>query len=143
MQLNGLSVSAALAIFQADPLVVSVEPDYYVQVSGTPNDPQFGNQWGLLNTGQDNGTAGVDVHATQAWTVATGSPGVTVAQIDTGVDYDNVDLYQNIWINQAEIPNFWFTKSRLPARPTTRSFPSRRSRRRRPASSPSPTSTTR
>ncbi len=111
VQLNGLSVPAALAIFQADPRVQSVEPDYYLQVTGTPNDPQFGNQWGLQNTGQSGGTAGVDVHATQAWTVTTGSPGVTVAQIDTGVDYDNVDLYQNIWINQAEVPNFWYTKS--------------------------------
>ncbi len=31
--------------------------------------------------------------------------------MDTGIDYDSPDLYQNIWINQAEIPNFWYTKS--------------------------------
>ncbi len=74
-----------------------------------PNDPQFANQWGLLNTGQGGGTAGVSVNATQAWTVTTGSPGVTIAEIDTGVDYDNADLYDNIWINQAEVPNQWYT----------------------------------
>ena len=111
VQLNGLSVCAALAVFQADPRVLSAEPDYYVQVTGTPNDPQFANEWGLANTGQAGGTAGVDVQATQAWNTVTGSPGVTVALIDTGLDYDNVDLYQNVWINQAEIPNSWYTKS--------------------------------
>ena len=116
VRLSGLSVPAALAIFQADPRVQSVEPDYYLQVTGTLNDPQFGNQWGLQNTGQLGGTPGVDVHATQAWAVTTGSPGVTVAQIDTGVDYNNADLYQNIWINQAEIPDSWFTKSSAAAK---------------------------
>ncbi|HEX9969510.1 MAG TPA: EAL domain-containing protein, partial [Acidimicrobiales bacterium] len=37
--------------------------------------------------------------------VTTGSTGVTVASIDTGVDYRHPDLYKNIWINQAEIPS--------------------------------------
>ena len=111
VRLAGLSVPAALALFQADPQVLSAQPDYYATVSGTPNDPQFPNQWGLQNTGQNGGTAGVDVKAIQAWNVTTGSPGVTVAEIDTGIDYDNADLYDNIWINQAEIPNWWYTKS--------------------------------
>ena len=111
VRLAGLSVPTALALFQADPQVLSAQPDYYATVSGTPNDPQFPKQWGLLNTGQNGGTAGVDVNATQAWNVTTGSPGVTVAEIDTGIDYDNVDLYDNIWINQAEVPNWWYTKS--------------------------------
>ena len=111
VRLSGLSVPAALALFQADPQVLSAQPDYYATISGTPNDPQFPNQWGLQNTGQGGGTAGVDVHAVQAWTVTTGSPGVAVAEIDTGIDYNNVDLYGNIWINQAEIPNWWYTKS--------------------------------
>jgi serine protease len=111
VQLNGLSVPDALARFLADPRVQSVEPDYYVTVAGTPNDPQFGGQWGLSNTGQAGGVAGVDVHAAQAWTVTTGSPGVVVALIDTGVDINHPELYQNIWINQAEIPDQWFTKA--------------------------------
>ena len=36
---------------------------------------------------------------------AGGSPDVVVAIIDTGVDYNHIDLRNNIWINSAEIPN--------------------------------------
>src|ERR1700687_2521862 len=72
--------------------------------SVSPNDPSFASQWDLNNTGQNGGTAGADIHATQAWSVATGSAKTIVAVIDTGVDYNHPDLYQNIWINQQEIP---------------------------------------
>ena len=34
-----------------------------------------------------------------------GSPDVVVAVIDTGVDYNHIDLRNNIWSNTAEIPN--------------------------------------
>ena len=34
-----------------------------------------------------------------------GSPDVVVAVIDTGVDYNHLDLRNNIWINTAEIPD--------------------------------------
>ena len=34
-----------------------------------------------------------------------GSPDVIVAVIDTGVDYNHLDLRNNIWVNPAEIPN--------------------------------------
>ncbi len=34
-----------------------------------------------------------------------GSKGVVVAVIDTGVDYNHLDLRDNIWTNSAEIPN--------------------------------------
>jgi subtilisin family serine protease len=111
VRLNGRSMPDALALLQADPRVLSAEPDYYVQVAGAPNDPAFASQWGLLNTGQAGGVAGVDVHATQAWKTTSTSPGVVVAMIDTGVDYNHPDLYQNIWINQGEIPNWWYVRS--------------------------------
>jgi subtilisin family serine protease/subtilisin-like proprotein convertase family protein len=74
-----------------------------------PNDPQFSSQYALQNTGQNGGTPGVDINATGAWDVTTGTPSMTVAVLDTGVDYDHPDLYDNIWINQAEIPRIPFT----------------------------------
>ena len=111
VDLQGLSVANAVAAFQANPNVVSAEPDYLVASAGTPNDPFFSQQWGLQNTGQSGGLAGVDIKAVQAWGVTTSASNVIVSLIDTGVDYNNSDLYQNIWINQAEIPTWWYTKS--------------------------------
>ena len=75
-----------------------VEPEQTLHIDGSPNDPDFANDsmWGL------NGQNGIKAPA--AWDVTTGSTRVTVADIDTGIDYNHPDLYKNIWINQAEIP---------------------------------------
>ncbi len=108
VQLTGLSVANAVAAFQANPNVISAEPDYLVSAAGVPNDPIFGSQYALQNTGQSDGLAGVDIRAVQAWNVTSSAKNVIVSLIDTGINYDHPDLYQNIWINQAEIP-----KSRL------------------------------
>jgi serine protease len=63
-------------------------------LSTTPNDPSYSSQWGLVAS-----------DAAAAWDITTGSNKVTVADIDTGIDYKHPDLYQNIWINPAEIPS--------------------------------------
>ena len=72
--------------------------------SSVPNNPNFNQQWALQNTGQTGGTAGDDIGAVAAWNVTTGSNSIIVAVADTGIDYTDADLYQNIWINQAAIP---------------------------------------
>lgn len=68
-----------------------------------PDDPFFGNLWGLHNTGQTGGLSGADIDAPEAWTYTTGSAEVTVAVIDTGVDYTHPDLAANMWFNPGEI----------------------------------------
>jgi subtilisin family serine protease len=101
----GESVAAAVQAYQASSFVLYAEPDYQVSLTNTfPNDPDFSKLYGLYNTGQTGGVAGADIHAPAAWDVTTGTTAVTVAVIDTGVDYTHPDLYENIWINQAEIP---------------------------------------
>jgi subtilisin family serine protease len=77
------------------------EPNYVLHALDTPNDPSFPQQWNLQNNGQDGGTSGADIHATQAWNLTTGSPKVVVAVIDSGIDYPHPDLAANTWSNSA------------------------------------------
>lgn len=57
----------------------------------TPDDPLFGSQWHLLNTGQTGGTPGADVNITSAWDTAFGS-GVVIAIVDDGLEHTHPDL---------------------------------------------------
>jgi subtilisin family serine protease len=81
-----------------------VEPNYIVRTNRLPNDHLFGEQWALRNVGQYGGKSGADIHATDAWDLTTGA-NVTIAVIDTGVDYTHPDLGPNIWTNPADPPN--------------------------------------
>jgi hypothetical protein len=102
----GGDVSTAIAELQQDPRVRYAEPNYIIKVDALPNDPSFGNEWGLNNTGQtingSPGTPNADINAPEAWNVTTGSPNVTVAVIDTGVDWTHPDLSSQIWTNPGE-----------------------------------------
>lgn len=54
-----------------------------------PNDAQFGNQYGLRNTGQTiNGVAGTpggDINAVNAWDVTQGSANIIISVLDSGI----------------------------------------------------------
>jgi subtilisin family serine protease len=100
----GRTVERALQEYRQTASVLIAQPNDHLDVSWVPNDPQLRQQWDLSNTGQNNGTPGADIHAPSAWNVATNSRRVPVAVIDSGIDYTHPDLYQNIWLNQAEIP---------------------------------------
>jgi subtilisin family serine protease len=71
-----------------------VGPDYARELYSIPTDTLFPNQWHLLNTGQDGGTAGVDINVTQVWDEFTGA-GVNVGIWDDGVQYTHPDLDDN------------------------------------------------
>lgn len=59
-----------------------------------PNDPHFDTQYYIQQTQVD-----------QAWEYSIGSPDITIAVIDSGVDLDHPDLKDNIWVNKDEIPD--------------------------------------
>src|SRR5262245_26765382 len=77
------------------------EPNYIRRATVIPNDTQFGQLWGMNNTGQtvsgQTGIADADIDAVEAWDVSTGSSSIVVGVIDTGVDYNHPDLAANIW----------------------------------------------
>ncbi|MCA9757190.1 MAG: VCBS repeat-containing protein [Candidatus Eisenbacteria bacterium] len=81
-----------------DPHVVYAEPDIIHSATATwPNDPDVGQQWGHhvpdfpLSWTQDS-----DGDSDVAWDYETGDPNVTIAILDTGVDYDHEDLTDRI-----------------------------------------------
>lgn len=76
------------------------------QMSSEPNDPMFGEQWSLSNSGQQEGRQGADISALNAWTRTQGSEEVAVAVLDSGVDYTHPDLVNNIWIRPDNIPAY-------------------------------------
>lgn len=55
-----------------------------------PNDPSFGQQYGLHNTGQviqgSTGTVDADIDAPAAWDLHTGTGDITLAVVDSGVN---------------------------------------------------------
>lgn len=59
-----------------------------------PDDPDYFLQWYIDKLGLP-----------EAWDYTTGSPEVTIAVLDTGVDIDHPDLVDNIWTNKDEVPN--------------------------------------
>jgi thermitase len=93
--------------------IAYAEPDYPMQASAAPSDPEFSLQWGDSNVGQPiptqeakqklgppaAGVPGADDGALKAWGVSTGSPSIVIGEADTGVEYEHPDLAANIWSN--------------------------------------------
>jgi subtilisin family serine protease len=98
---KSMNTRALMNILSRAAGVQRVEPNYVYRTTVTPNDTQFGQLWGMNNTGQtvsgQAGTADADIDAVEAWDVSTGSSNIVVGVIDTGVDYNHPDLAANIW----------------------------------------------
>lgn len=70
------------------PCFVSNEND----ATAAPNDPLFSTQWGLNNTGQNGGTAGMDINLLDAHVITQGNSQVIVAVLDHGTQLNHPDL---------------------------------------------------
>ena len=82
----GESAAQTLARLRADPGIEYAEIDARRHALATPDDTLFGEQWYL----QDSEPAAVN--ATAAWSQTTGSNGLVIADLDTGVRFDHPDL---------------------------------------------------
>jgi hypothetical protein len=99
LELVRASPSAAAAL-ENEPQIRYVEKDRVYQLAVTPNDPEFGQMWGLHAAPDDD-----DIDAPEAWDLTTGASSVVVAVIDTGIADTHPDLSQNVWTNGAELTN--------------------------------------
>jgi subtilisin family serine protease len=89
----GMTVNQAIAEYKGLEGVEFAQPNFYYNLQITPNDPSF----------SDPGMYGLTkISAPLAWDLTTGSSGVVVANIDTGVRLSHSDLEANIWTNSAE-----------------------------------------
>jgi serine protease len=93
---EGQNVTSLLQTIEGKNGILNASPDFRIFVTTTANDPSFSNTWGLENA------ADTDIDASQAWDYGT-STNTVVAVIDTGIDYNHVDLASNIWINTDEV----------------------------------------
>jgi len=93
---HGLDVLALANQLAERPEVKFAEPDMiFTGHSGlVPNDPYFSNLWGIENTGELDGIAGMDMNGTKAWDITTGSSSIIVVIIDVGVQPDHPDIHQ-------------------------------------------------
>jgi thermitase len=89
--------AALVSRLNASPAVQYAEVDETMRVTAIPNDPRFGELYGMNNTGQTGGTPDADIDAPEGWDAAglgafpaTGGPKVGI--VDTGIRATHEDL---------------------------------------------------
>jgi subtilisin family serine protease len=97
----------AIRELRTDPSVVLAERDGYATELAIPNDPLFGQLWGLQNTGLgvdffQGPLAGADIDASSAWERTVGTASTVVAVIDAGYRFEHPDLADRAWTNPIE-----------------------------------------
>jgi thermitase len=79
----------AAAVYAHSASVQYAETEPVFTPASIPNDPSFAQQWGLTK-----------IQAPQAWDVTQGSPGVSIAILDSGIDQSHPDLAAKIVANE-------------------------------------------
>jgi subtilisin family serine protease len=103
---KGRDAQAAASQILLNPQVEFAEPNFLISKDDiVSNDPRFGEQWALRNTGQNAGQFGSDVNAIGAWKTTTGSKSTVIAVVDSGIDFSHPDLTNNQWLNPAPSAN--------------------------------------
>lgn len=77
------------------PGVRYIQPNYINEMHYIPNDPHYEDQ----EINYEN------VNLPQTWNYTTGNPEILIAIIDSGLHFQHPDLQNNVYINQAEIPD--------------------------------------
>ncbi len=78
---DGMTVLQGLGVFRGRSDVIYAYPNYIARAMLIPNDPLFGQLYGMTK-----------IQAPQAWDVVFGSAAIKIADIDTGVDLTHPDL---------------------------------------------------
>lgn len=71
----------------------------YIKTTDSTDDTYSSYQWAIDNTGQNGGTAGLDVKADSVWSSSQSTDDAIVAIVDTGIDYTNEEFKDRLWVN--------------------------------------------
>ena len=90
--LGSASIHKCLAGVSFCEVDFQVSLDTNSNMSATPDDPHYPQQWDLLR-----------VKTALVWALGyLGTSAVRVCMIDSGIDYNHPDIAANVWINPAE-----------------------------------------
>ncbi|MEM7087657.1 MAG: S8 family peptidase [Bacteroidota bacterium] len=105
LQVSSMSENQVITELYQNPNVLVAQKNHRVKLrANTPDDPQFGNQWQYFQANDK------DIDADDAWDVATGGTTlngdvIVAAVLDDGIDLNHEDFDDNLWTNEAEIPD--------------------------------------
>ncbi|MFH1139178.1 MAG: S8 family peptidase [Pseudomonadota bacterium] len=91
------ALNTANALYETGRVEFS-QPDWLrvPHTRAVPDDPLFGDQWSLKNTGQGGGTAGEDVDVEAVWDDYRGSSEEIIAIVDDGMEIAHEDIAPNV-----------------------------------------------
>ncbi len=90
---DGINPLSIIKTFNDDPNIEMAEPYTISELLYEPNDPFLDQQWHLTRT-----------HALEAWDTVRGDTTrySVIAIVDNGVNWNHIDLSDNIWVNEQE-----------------------------------------
>jgi len=126
---DSMDVETKIEQYNQNEWIFTSTPDYYlIPADIPPNDPYYSENWGYNNdgdfpsepAGNPVGAIGFDTDIVAAWetlntideSITFGDPNITIAIIDTGIDYDHPDLTGNIWnrpdgLGPYQLSDYW------------------------------------
>ncbi|MEM7645570.1 MAG: S8 family peptidase, partial [Pseudomonadota bacterium] len=91
----GLSQNQARSL-KKDRSILNIAKNHKLKMLALPNDYKS-NQWAFKNP------LGFDMNAEKAWDLVTDSKDVVIGVVDSGISHSHRDLFENIWVNEAEL----------------------------------------
>ncbi|MBQ7128545.1 MAG: S8 family serine peptidase, partial [Clostridia bacterium] len=80
--------------------VVKAQPNYKKKALSLTDDTYAKYQWALDNNGQNGGTSDKDLNPEAVWNSGVTSSEKVIAIVDTGFDFKNEELKDNVWTNE-------------------------------------------